>query len=256
MTLGLLEVPQKNTRTTQGPVALPILYHDASVLQAFFVVDGAKATALLRDTGLKPVLTAGKALAGLVFFEYRDTSIGSYNEVGLALAVHRDEGAGQPAVARDLLVSSENRKIGFYVVDLPVTTEAACAAGKEIWGFPKFVTKLPISFGRGRFEGTVMAPRSKSPICMLKGTYPLGPRLPAIDLVLFSNHKRKILKTVVTTQASLTTTYGRGLQLQIGNAKHRMTDNLRALGLEGARPFALQVTGNFQSILPAGVPVG
>jgi hypothetical protein len=174
MITDFLDVPQKKTRTTKGPVGLPILYRDASVLQAFFVVDGAKATDILQGTGLKPMLTRGRGLAGLVFFEYRDTSIGPYNEVGLALACHSGEGT-QPGILRDFLRPSRKREIGFHVLDLPVTTEAACAAGKEIWGYPKFVTDLPVEFGKGSFKGTVADPRAKAQICTLDGDYSFGP---------------------------------------------------------------------------------
>jgi len=47
-----------------------------------------------------------------------------------------------------------------------------------------------------------------------------------------------------------------GIRLQVGQSRHRMADNLRELGLDGARPLAVSSTTRFQSRLNAGVPAG
>ena len=42
-----------------------------------------------------------------------------------------------------------------YVADLPVTTEAANRAGREIWGYNKFVTAIDIKCDGKKFSATV-----------------------------------------------------------------------------------------------------
>jgi len=46
--------------------------------------------------------------------------------------------------------------IGAYVLEMPVTIPQARAAGREIWGFPKFETKIPFKLERKRFEFGVL----------------------------------------------------------------------------------------------------
>ena len=64
----------------------------------------------------------------LYCIEYRKTDIGPYNEVGLTVLALAP---GDPIPAN-------------YVVDLPVTTAVANRAGREIWGYNKFVAAIDV----------------------------------------------------------------------------------------------------------------
>jgi hypothetical protein len=246
------QVQQKAYPTSQGPVELPILYYDVSVFQAFFKVSAAAAEKMLSGTGLRPVLAGKDALVGLAFFEYRRTSIGPYNEVGVCLACYPAYENGQPSAIRDFLRPSLQRKLGFHILDLPVTTPAANAAGRELWGYPKFVAEIPLAFGPGRFEGAVLDPGSPAPIVTLTGTHGAALPVTGIDLVLFSHLDGALLKTVVDVDAKFHTALGAGFTLSVGASKHRMAENLRALGLHGASPVGIQRTDAFRSRLHAG----
>ena len=254
MSDNFFDVPKKDFITSGGPVSLPILYYDTSCFHAFFTVDFEKAEAKLAGTGLAPQKMGKKAMAAVAMYEYRKTSIGAYNEVGLAIVVHR-AGEKEPTPF-DFRRPAWDRKIGMHILDLPVSTQAACTAGREIWGYPKFVTEMPLTFGDGRFKGKVLMPDSKDVIVILEGTYPWGPKLTGVDLVLFSNLDGKLVKTVVDVDSKMRTTYGRGVKLTVGNGQHRMADNVRALGLDGARAIAVQCTEKFRSRLHGGKVVG
>lgn len=145
--------------TSAGNVDLPIFYYDNSLCMAVFLVDLDKARALVTDERLQVVPAwGGKALVGLAFYEYRHTAIGAYNEVGLAVLT-APRGCRLPRLPLLRMLGSLDRNpMGFHILDLPVTTEVACAAGREAWGLPKFVT--PIDFAlRGReFRGSVRDP--------------------------------------------------------------------------------------------------
>ena len=123
------QVPRSHVKTSEGMVELPILYYDTSALNAFFLVEQARVEAVLKGTGLSPSLTVGgKALVGLSCFEYRDTSVGVYNEVGLAIAVTPQGEKLALGGWRDLLSTlshPEERHVAFHIIDLPVTTAAA-----------------------------------------------------------------------------------------------------------------------------------
>ncbi|HEY6098020.1 MAG TPA: acetoacetate decarboxylase family protein, partial [Anaeromyxobacter sp.] len=156
MASDFLKVPTAETQTSLGPVKLPVLYSDGASLLAFFWVDAAKAARQLEGTGLEPArFPGGRALHGLAFYDYRETAIGPYHEVGSALAV---QPVGQAASMLDLFRPPAGRRLGFRILDLPVSTSIANAAGREIWGYPKFVTDLPQRYDPGAFSGAVMAP--------------------------------------------------------------------------------------------------
>ena len=135
------QYPLTRCQTSAGEIDMPILYYDCSIAMALFMVDVDRAAALVRDPGLQVLRVAGgKTLVGVAFYEYRQTAIGAYNEVGVAIAV-APTGVRVPALPLLSYVKALDRNpLGFHIVDLPVTTEAACAAGREVWSYPKFVS--------------------------------------------------------------------------------------------------------------------
>jgi hypothetical protein len=250
---GFFRVPRATHTTSCGPVELPILYYDVSTLTAFFAVAREHAEAALAGTGLAPVLlTRERALAGLGFYEYRDTSVGAYNEVGLGLPVVPLRGESPRVPLIDLLRQPSRRRAGFYVLDLPVTTEVACAAGRELWGYPKFVTDISFELGGGRFRCGVADPAGGPPLIELAGA--LGPAVPAppMSMVIYSHLGTRDLRTQVDVRGHSRLHGGRGLTLAISDAHHVMARHARALGLDGARPLAVLETSRFQSRLNAG----
>jgi hypothetical protein len=143
--------------TSQGEVELPIRYWDVSTAAAVFRVPAETAAELTAPLSVAPVRVGDHALAGLVFYEYRHTSVGAYNEVGLTVVSAPPHVPGW-RLAVDPLRAVRRRDVGWAVLDLPVTTELANAAGREIWGYPKFVTELPIRFAPHAFHGQVRDP--------------------------------------------------------------------------------------------------
>src|SRR5262245_744097 len=131
-------VRQKPFTTSGGTCDLPILYRDASQLGLFFRIDLERARALLRDTTVEPWPILGAAMGAIYAWEYRDSTVGTYNEVGLGIQARRR--GTRPSLARLGLDVRAQDDQGIWVVSLPVTTEAARAAGVEIWGYPKYVT--------------------------------------------------------------------------------------------------------------------
>lgn len=246
------EVPRTVHRTSAGLVDLPILYYDASNLIALFDADRGGAEALLAGTGLVPAMVHGNhAVVGLSFYEYRKTTVGVYNEVGTAIfAVKRGEPVRLGGLP-DLLQEPRKRNVGAWVVDLPVTTEAANAAGRDLWGYPKFVTRIDFSLGKRGFDSTVYDP-SDTPICALSGSLGLGLPVPALSLVTFTQMSGELVRTHVDVRAPTRLHVRSDLTLRLGNSEHPMAEHLRTLGLDGARPRAVVSTEHFQSILWGG----
>jgi hypothetical protein len=251
------QVPQTSHATTQGDVDLPILYFDTSTLLAFFVADRDAVEAKLSGTGLRPALTiGGRALVGVAHYEYRQTGVGSYNEVGVALPVLPDGAPAPHNPIQALYGSVDERHLGFHILDLPVTTPLANAAGRELWGYPKFVAPIPFHLDRKSFESSVTDPDGNGDIFTLSGRLLPSLPVPPMSLVLYSRHHGDLLRTIVNVRGRTNLRPGRSLQLRVGESTHRMANNLRDLGLDGAHPIIVMDTHRFQSRLNAGVPVG
>lgn len=242
-------------QTAQGFVDLPILYYDTSAFYAFFDVALGAAETILAGTGLIPVpLPGGRTIAGIAAYEYRATSVGVYNEVGLAIAAV-PASTPLPALSLlDLILPSSFRRLGFYIADLPVTTEKANAAGREIWGYPKFVTPIPLKYADGKFDLKVMHPESPAEhIMQLSGNYAESVHLPNIDLNTWTNLGSDLLATQVTTRGKAGYSLRPAMTLSVGARGHRMQQHLQTLQLDGRQPLAFSASHDFQSILPEGV---
>lgn len=269
------EVPRTSVHTSQGPVQLPILYRKTRNLNAFFMVDARRVREVLRDRAgdaLVPACTwGGRALVGLACYEYLDTSVGPYNELGLALAVV-PRGV-KPGVGHWLQalqdVARPGHELGFHVLHLPVTTAVANAAGREIWGLPKFVT--PIHYGRTQRDvemvladpGAPYAQPSQpsqrnhhEPILRLSGR--LGPSLPAppMSVALYSAVADQWQRATVNVRGGVRLHAPGTVRLTVGQCQHPMVHTLRALALDGARPLCVTDTDAFQSRLNQGRVMG
>ncbi len=247
------QYPRTPFATSEGSVDLPILYYDDSQLLALFLVDYDAAQAQVRDHGMDAVrFVGGKALAGVAFYEYRETTVGVYNEVGVAIAVVP---SGTPAPAMPMLSmlgSLDKGRVGFFIIDLPVTTAAACAAGREIWGYPKFVTPIRFSLTGDRFSGAVSDPGGAGELLSLSGEAGAGMPGPLLDLILYSRHQGAMLRTLVNTRGGGRICLPGSMRLTVPGNTHPMAQRAAALGLHGATPALVMHTHRLQLRLNAG----
>lgn len=243
--------------TSAGSIDMPVLYYDASAIFMLFFADYDKVARLLEGTGLSLCRFFNrKAVVTVSFFEYRDVSCGPYNEACVAPFVYYS-GYGKPLFyIPELLKKGTGSRVGGHVLDLPVTTPIANAAGREIWGFPKFITDISFKLERNWFEGRVRDPDSNTELISMMGKFLPGIPLKAIDIVTFQNHKGSVIRTVMRSKATVKSGLNIDLRLSIGKSGHRMAQNLRAMGLEGKKPFLYQTTNKMQAILPYGDAVG
>lgn len=251
------QYPLTRFATSAGEIDLPILYHDCSVVMALFPVDAEQAAAVVQDPELSVVPVVGQqTLVGVAFYEYRRTAIAPYNEVGVAVAVGpKGVRLHRPALW-SLLGPLDKNPLGLHVIDLPVTTDAACAAGREAWGYPKFVTPIGFELEGQHFRGTVTDPQDASDLVTLEGRFGLGVPGPLLDLALYSRLNGQMLRTLVNTRGGATLSTGGSLRLSVSaSSRHPMAERLRALGLDGAKPVCVSRSNRLQLRLNAGAPV-
>lgn len=248
------QYPRNTFTSSEGEVQMPIMYYDDSIMMALFRVDFYKAQALVADQGLQAVrIFGGKALVAMAFYQYRETSIADYNEVGVAIATVPNGTKVPMFPLLSMMNALDKAPVGFCVIDLPVTTPAACAAGREIWGYPKFVTPIGFSLKGNDFDGVVTDPATSKDLARLSGKAGIGVPGPLLDLVLYSRHNGNMLRTLVNTRGGAQTCLPGSLRVTVSDdSQHPMAQRLRALGLHNAKPTLVSHSHALQLRLNAG----
>jgi Acetoacetate decarboxylase (ADC) len=227
---------QRRVLSNGAECFLPIRYFDVQCLVATFLAAPDRASELLESAGLQPVVQEdGRAVVDLYCIEYRKTDIGPYNEVGLTV---RAKAPGDPIAAN-------------YVVNLPVTTAVANQAGREIWGYNKFVAVIDVN-SQGQAFSTVLRDSDLEIIGALEGERGLSAPAPATDILTFSLAQGRLIKTAIRVLTPSLASSGDSFVFKVGTSRHPMTSNLRTLSLDGAHPVLIHYTDPFQALLFPG----
>jgi hypothetical protein len=169
----------------------------------------------------------------LAVCRYEDTDLGPYHEVAVSFVVRRHDAPAGASPARRLRELATGA-IGVYIHRLPVDQEFSCAAGREIWGFPKWVTSIDIDEPATgpAVAGTGMSARlvdAGAHVLTLSVTAGGRLRLPAQAPPTYSWADGALRCTTWTTSSEGTGGRIGGATLTLGN--HPMAEELRSLGL-------------------------
>ncbi|GIX40293.1 MAG: hypothetical protein KatS3mg129_0026 [Leptospiraceae bacterium] len=256
------QVPKEKIKTSIGDIELPILYYDVNLTLVFYFVKPEKANEVLKNTDLEAIrFYNGKSLIALALFEYKDTTVGIYNEVGLAIGVkEKNKNASSPTLQLLKLLlktNPENIPIGFYVAHLPVTTKEANVAGREIWGYPKFVTDIPLQFDleNSQLYGSVKDPETKKSIFELQGNLKGFIAIPAFDLITYTYLENKLIRTIINVSGNFRFSFNKSFRLTNIDSEHPMAKTIQILGLENQPSYAVMYSTNWQSRLNKGTVV-
>jgi len=242
---GFFDVPRHRAVVSAGEVELPILYTDASATTVFYSVNFERARSLLAPHGLAPARSPRRgALLAITWFEYRSTSIGSYNELGISLLA----APGRRAPVLPLLrVLTGDARVGFFVLHLPVTTEIARAGGVELYGYPKTVAELPISVDSDVVEGAMVDAGER--VLSMRIPLRMGLEVPMIDLVTYSVLGGHLMRTVVPTDCRARVFRSRDATLHVTAPDHPIGRTLQELAPSG-KPAGVLHVAKFRSRLP------
>ena len=135
------DTPRKTLDMDGQPMEFPILYYDLRCITAIFTAGTKALRKLLPHPNFKPIeIWPGRGMLGITAFEYRDTSIGPYNEIAITIPIKFPPGFVFPGLA----AISMMRKNVFpvYIHHLPVTTDIALKGGIYFWNYPKFLAEI------------------------------------------------------------------------------------------------------------------
>jgi hypothetical protein len=230
-------------------VDLPIRYWRDDGFMGVFGADHSAVSEALPSDRLRPVrLPGGRTAVGVFAFNYFETGVGPYGEVGVAVPCTLDREA-PPLLG--LFAESAIPGFGAFVLHLPVTTRVARDGGRVIWGFPKFVADMD-------FE---VSPAFRS-VAVSEGGVPLltltvAQKGAAIrdnrPLVSYTALDTQLVRTELPTRAVYQLGGGGGATLELGS--HPIAEELRALGIDGTAIAARNYLSH-AAVLPRGEVVG
>jgi hypothetical protein len=136
------------------PIEFPILYYDTRWINAIFTVRTSRLKKICPHPNFKPVdMWPGRSMLGIIVFEYRDSSIGPYNEIAFVVPIKFPPGFIFPGLA----VISMMRKNVFplYIQHLPVTIDISVKVGVHFWNHPKFLSEITLQDNDDKFDITL-----------------------------------------------------------------------------------------------------
>lgn len=202
-------------------VTLPVEVRSATQASASWVCDADRAQAIVDPTGLRVARYAGnRTMLSLAVVRYLDNDLGPYHELAVAFAVEPHDRPGhRPSL----------RTPSTYIHRLPVNQEFTCAAGRGIWGFPKWVCTLDLVERAGSITMTVI---DDDRIVLAVRVSTRGIRVPdgETTMTAYSFGDGVLRSTPWTNRTSAMRLGPGGAQLSLGTG-HPMADELRSLQL-------------------------
>ncbi|HEY3870249.1 MAG TPA: hypothetical protein VGM10_17925 [Actinocrinis sp.] len=249
-----LAVATHRVQAGGGSVELPVTCAEGDGLIAFFPADRDLVAALARDgSATEPVGFAGRAVVALLVVDHRESSLGRHRQAALGVVVDGPWRSGALPWAA-LLGRADLRGIGMRVLGMAVTTAAAADAYREVWGFPAARARVDLSLGSLRARAAVADGDGGG--IGFGGL--LGPGAPSAtrDLVLFSRLARSTMRSQVDIRGHIRMHPGAGLRLGVaGHGGGGLADQVRELGLDGARPLLCLTSRGLQARISGAVPL-
>ena len=235
-------------------ITFPVRVADAAMLMNAFLVDATIAQKMINDSGYRVLeLFPGKAILQLLFVDYRQNELGDYNEGAIIFPV-LTPGEKKPLPFFGALKRMAAGTVGNFVYRMPVDQEFTTHAGRFIWGFPKWVADIDITFGEkiasGRFmdEGELVYGLSAKTGGEAKAKSQRAASLAIRD--------GKAWKTYGTSSGSGLTFALGGTKPTIGD-KHPLALELRQLGLPKKPLFTVSMTQTAMDFAaPEAVDIG
>jgi hypothetical protein len=230
-------------------IDLPIRYYRTDCFLGIFPADFDAVRDALPSSRLNPVRIGTRAAVGIVAFNYLQTGVGPYGEIGICALVTLDRKA-PPALP--LLMEARWPGFGAFVFHLPVTSRIARQAGRTIWGYPKFVADMAFEV-LPEYESVVMREGGEDILSLTvnRRGRTVKDRRP---LVTYTVRDGQLIRTVLPMR----TTYQMGMGRQSGSltiGHHAVSDELRRLGIANTPAFTKAYTTH-SAILPEGTVVG
>ncbi|MBK8252892.1 MAG: acetoacetate decarboxylase family protein [Polyangiaceae bacterium] len=224
---------------------LPIIYRRSFAVFAAFPCPMRALRELLPQPLLAPIkLGFGKGVLVVAAFDYEDTSIGPYREVGIGFQCRLRRSGPLPIVP--LFAERFFDDVGTWVHFLPVTTQQAHDAGREHWGFPKIVGDIRID--RSADSITCEVSQNGEKLLHFSADRPGRSKAMGVPMRFYSQKEDEVLFTELHIDAvGATTRIGARARLDIADSVY--TRDLDREALAKSKPLEVRWFDEYRTML-------
>ncbi|MDZ7733329.1 MAG: acetoacetate decarboxylase family protein [Acidimicrobiia bacterium] len=213
-------------------VRVPVEVRSAKMVQASWLVPATAAQQLVEPSGLQVVRIAGTlAMCSIAAVQYTDSDLGPYNEIAVAFVVEPHDGASGASAIGGGVTTLIHR--------LPVNQTFTCEAGRDIWGFPKWVADITWRES-GRRTEVAMLDDGELVLGLAVRRSPIPAPAQEIEMSCYSHRDGTLRRTPWTNRVSDARVAPAGARLELGT-RHPMATELRDLGLPKRPVFSMSV---------------
>lgn len=219
-------------RVLDRDIPVPVQVRNASSVAAVYRVDGDAVQTIVEPHGLTAARredgTGGLSIAGV---RYHDGDLGAYDEL---------------AIAYDVLDPVDPEAVVQLIAHLPVDGELTCAAGRGLWGFPKWVTDVQY-VDEADAIGVELAEDGET-VLSLRVPRADAVEMPDIEMPLVSLGAidGRVQRTVSTMRFGSAAMATQPIELTLGD-QHAIALELRSLGLPELVPELVTIVGSSSS---------
>ena len=135
------DTPRRSLDMAGQSLEFPVFYYDVRFVTAIFTAKTSALKKLLPHRRFKPIqIWPGTSMLGVAAFEYRDTSVGPYNEIAITIPIKFPSRFVVPGLSA--LKMMRKNLFPVYIHHLPVTTEIALKFGIHFYNYPKFLAEI------------------------------------------------------------------------------------------------------------------
>lgn len=219
------------------PFNFPVAFRDVHYVALLYKANLTAVHKLLASTGFKPALFLMRSpMVALGLIQYKDSDLGSYNEIILAIPVV-PETCNQSAISNwlDLYAPFNRKKGGQYIIHIPVTTQLSVDAGVKCWGYPKTVMPINHHFEGHRLASTLKN-KDESILLQASGNLGVGLPIPSMNLLTYSFLDGKTVKTTVDVDAAMKWHPFADIRISVAKTNHPIVQTIMDLGIVERKP--------------------
>ncbi len=216
----------------------PVDFRDVHYIAALYSANAEAVRNKLIGTGLKAgLILKGKPVVALGLIQYKESDLGAYNEVIVAIPVIPEHEKSGYANWLELYAPLKIRKLGQYIMHIPVDSVQSMDAGRDLWGYPKTVLAINHQFAENNVESSIMDEDGKESMVNFNGKLGIGIPIPSMDLMTYSFHNGVMLKTKVDVKANMKWNPFADIEINVLNDQHPIGRDLIALDICNQKPL-------------------
>ncbi len=234
--------------------SFPVEFRDVDYVAALYKGNKKAVEERLRGTGLKAGLSLnGKPIIAVGLIEYKDSDLGAYNEVIVAIPVVPITESSSILNWLQLYTPLHKRKLGQYILHIPVTSNQSMIAGRDIWGYPKIVTEIKHRFTKNHISTKITDLETNKEQVVCEGTMGIGISIPSMDLMTYSFLNSIRLCTHVDVDAQMNWHPFSSLKITIQDVNNPIAKDLIELNVVNKKPVVVIRAAQFKAKFNEGL---